>query len=210
MNVHAVNIATPTQIFWNGKTEHTGIYKIPVQGAIRLEKSMVAGDTIANRKVHGGLHKACYLFSVEQYPYWKALYPQLEWNWGMFGENLTLAGMNESKMRIGDTYRIGEALVQVSQPREPCYKLGLRFGSQQILKEFIAHAYPGAYVRVLREGAIRVGDAVTLEVRSANPLTVKQCFELFFVRNKPLELLQLALENPALPEHKKIFLRKFT
>lgn len=209
MKVLATNISKPTEIQWNGKSEITGIYKLPVDGPIRLEMSIVADDTIANREVHGGPHKACYLFSSEQYPFWKERYPQLNWNWGMFGENLTLEGMDEAEMRIGDIFSIGEALVQVSQPREPCYKLGIRFGSQNILKEFIEHAYPGTYVRVLREGRVSTGQAVVLQERSANPLTVKQCFELIVSADKSPELLEWAVQNLALPESKRDKLSKY-
>lgn len=209
MIVHSVNTGKPTQINWHGKTEITGIYKAPVDGPIRLEMSVVANDTIGNLKVHGGPHKACYLFSTAQYPFWKARYPELQWQWGMFGENLTILGMDEAQMRIGDIYRIGEALVQVSQPREPCYKLGIRFGNQNILKEFIEHGYSGTYVRVLQEGLVRAGDKVIMEEQADNPLSVKQCFELILAADKSPEHLQWALKNLALPENKRVKLSKY-
>lgn len=209
MKVVSTNIGKPTTIVWNGKEEQTGIFKHPANTPIFLGPEQVNGDTIANRKVHGGSHKACYLFSEMHYSYWKARYPLLEWHWGMFGENLTIKGMDEGIMRIGDRYRIGEALVQVSQPREPCYKLGLRFGTQHILKEFIAHGYPGTYVRVLKEGHVSPGAAVELVQRSENPLTVKQCFELLYSKEKPKTHLQWALENVSLPERKREQLQKF-
>jgi MOSC domain-containing protein YiiM len=209
MKVLSVNRSNPTQITWNGKTETTGIYKTPVNGPIHLGTLLVADDTIANRTVHGGPDKACYLFSSDHYPFWQEQYPHLQWHWGMFGENLTLEGMDEARMRIGDIYRIGGALVQVSQPREPCYKLGIRFGSQSILEAFISHANPGAYVRVLQEGFVSAGDAVVMEEQSENPLTVRQCFELILARVKHEEHLRWALQNPALPEYKRAKLSKY-
>ncbi len=210
MKVRSTNIARPTRIQWNGKTETTGIYKYPVDGPITLESEAVAKDIVADRRVHGGIHKACYLYSSGHYPYWKSLYPGLEWDWGMFGENLTVDGMDERHIRIGDIFRVGEALVQVSMPREPCYKLGIRFGDQQILKAFIAYGYPGTYVRVLEEGGVKAGDSLVLLEESPNPLTVHQCFELYYARIKSREVLTLALDNPALPEYKREALQKYT
>lgn len=210
MKVVSTNTGKLTNIVWNGKQEQTGIFKRPANAPIFLGSEQVKGDTIADRRVHGGSHKACYLFSERHYPYWKARYPLLEWHWGMFGENLTVQGMDEGIMRIGDEYRIGEALVQVSQPREPCYKLGLRFGTQHVLKEFIAHGYPGTYARVLKEGHVSPGDALVLERRQENPLTVKQFFELLYRKEKSKTHLQWALDNAFLPEGKREQLLKFT
>lgn len=209
MKVISANTAKATTIKWNGKTEITGIYKYPVNGSIMLGKEAVAGDTIADRRVHGGSHKACYLFSGNHYPYWKGRYGHLSWDWGMFGENLSLEDMDESQMRIGDVYRIGKALVQVSMPREPCYKLGLRFGTQRILREFISFGYPGSYVRVLEEGAVTAGDKAVLEFRSENPLTVRDCFLLYYQKEKAADLLKWAVENTALPHYKREYLMQY-
>lgn len=209
MKVISANTAKATTINWNGKTETTGIYKYPVNGSIMLGKEAVAGDTIADRRVHGGGHKACYLFSGNHYPYWKSLYGHLLWNWGMFGENLSLEDMDESEMRIGNVYRIGSALVQVSMPREPCYKLGVRFGNQQILRDFISFGYPGTYVRVLEEGHVRAGDKAVLELCSENPLTVRDCFLLYYQKEKEKDLLKVAVENTALPQYKRDYLLKY-
>ncbi len=209
MRIISTNIGQPTTILWNGKKEQTGIFKYPVSEPLFLEKESVAQDTISNRKVHGGVHKACYLFSMNQYPYWKGLYPDLEWNWGMFGENLTVEGLDEAKIRIGDIFRVGSALVQVSQPREPCYKLGVRFGNQDILRQFIDHGYSGMYVRVLEEGQVKTGDVLQLEKASENPLTVKQFFNFLFERKKNPDILELAIANTALPEHKRERLKKY-
>jgi len=209
MKVQSVNIARPTQINWKGKTEVTGIFKTPVSGPIHLGEKEVAGDTIANKKVHGGPHKACYLYSTRHYPYWKKRYPGLDWNWGMFGENISVEGMDERVLQIGDTFRIGGALIQLSLPREPCYKLGVRFGTQNILKEFITYGFPGSYARVLKEGTVQPGDQIILEERLPNPLTVWEFFDLLFQREKSQELVRKALENNALPQYKKDKIKKF-
>lgn len=209
MKVIATNIGRKKLVSWRGKEVATGIFKTPVEQALELGKEIVGTDVIADRKVHGGTDKACYLFAADHYPYWKGLYPDLDWNWGMFGENLTIEGMNENDIQIGDVYEIGTALVEVSQPREPCYKLGIRFGSQQILKQFIEHAYPGTYVRVIREGKVSKGDILKLVSRPETSISVKDLFNLFYARIKNTDLVQRALASNALPEKKRIKLSKY-
>mgnify|MGYP001055605337 CR=1 FL=1 len=209
MKVISTNIGNSTTIHWNGKEEQTGIFKYPSNEALFLGKTAVLKDTVIDRVHHAGINKACYLFSAEHYPYWKKMYPKLEWNWGMFGENLTIKGLNEADMRIGDVYKIGAALVQVTQPREPCYKLGVRFGTQEIIRQFIAHGFPGTYVRILKEGEVKTNDELILVERSENTLTVKQFYELLFTKEKDLEIVKLAINNTSLPEYKRAHLKKF-
>jgi MOSC domain-containing protein YiiM len=193
MQVLSTNIGNLTKITWNGKVLSTGIFKYPTSSPLVLEKETVANDSIADRRVHGGIHKACYLFSVKHYPYWKKRYPDLEWTWGMFGENLSVTEMDETQIRIGDIYKIGSALVQISQPREPCFKLGVRFGNQQILKEFIEYGFPGTYVKVLEEGQVSSGDNLSLLKPSDNLLTVHQFFQLLYAKKKDEKILRLLI-----------------
>ena len=209
MKVISTNIGNSTTIHRNGKEEQTGIFKYPTDEVLILGKTDVLKDTVIDRKNHAGIDKACYLFSADQYPYWKELYPELDWDWGMFGENLTINGLNEADMRIGDIFRIGSAIVQVSQPREPCFKLGARFGTQEILRQFIDHGLPGTYVRILKEGEVKTNDDLILVERSENTLTVKQFYELLFAKEKNLEMVKLAINNPSLPEYKRARLKKF-
>ncbi len=209
MKIIATNIGTDTTFLWNGLEEKTGIFKYPVDKALFLGKTDVENDTVVDRKHHAGVDKACFLFASDHYPHWKELYPNLEWNWGMFGENLTVQGLDEAAIRIGDVYKIGTAVVQVSQPREPCYKLGIRFENQGILKQYIDHGHPGSYVRILEEGEVKTGDSFQLLTQSENPLTVKQFFDLLFQRKKNPDILQLAISNTALPEYKRERLKKF-
>lgn len=177
--------------------------------ALFLGKTDVAKDSVIDRKHHAGEHKACYLFSSDQYPYWKNGYSDLEWDWGMFGENLTIEGLDESQIRIGDVYKIGSALVQVSQPREPCYKLGVRFGTQEILRQFIDHGHPGTYVRILVEGHVKKGDVLELMEQSKNTLTIKQFYELLYAKKKDLGIVKLAISNTALPKYKRDRMQKY-
>lgn len=207
MKVISTNIGNPTTILWNGKEEQTGIYKYPTSKEIQLLKEDVANDTVIDRKHHGGIHKACYLYSADQYSYWKKLYPNLKWDWGMFGENLTIQGFNESEIRIGDTYKIGNALVQITQPREPCYKLGIRFNDQKIIKQFINHNNPGTYVKILETGTVKIGDEVKLVSQANNSLTINQYYEFLFAKIKDPSIVKLVLDNEGLPERKKEKLR---
>jgi MOSC domain-containing protein YiiM len=208
MNVISTNIGKPTAVKWNGETIKTGIYKYPVDGPILLQKEDVKNDSVVDRKHHGGIYKACYLFSAANYAYWKEKYPNLDWDWGMFGENLTMSSLDESQIRIGDIYKLGSALVQVTQPREPCFKLGIRFKNQQILKQFIAHEKPGIYVQILREGSVTKGDLLEPHEQSLNTLTVKQFYQLLYMQKKDKDLIKLAISNNALPPQKRKRLQK--
>ncbi|MDO6492632.1 MULTISPECIES: MOSC domain-containing protein [unclassified Cellulophaga] len=209
MKVVATNLGKPTKIQWNGKEEVTGIYKYPTTTPLQLLSTDVINDTVIDRKHHGGIDKACYLFSADVYDYWKNIYPNLDWNWGMFGENLSVEGLDETTLRIGDIYKIGTALVQVSQPREPCYKLGIRFGNQQILKQFIDHNRPGTYIRILKEGSVQTGDVFKLIEQSTNKLTIQDFYKLLYAKEKNKETIKLAVSNMALPEKKRIHLSKY-
>ena len=209
MKIISTNIGKATTFLWNGKEEQTGIFKYPTVEPLFLGKMDVLKDTVIDREHHAGLNKACYLFSADHYPYWKGMYPELNWDWGMFGENLTVKGLNESEMRIGDIYKIGSVVVQVSQPREPCYKLGVRFGNAKILKEFIDHGYSGTYVRILEEGQVKNGDMLSLLEKSNKTLTVKECFQIILAKEKDPILLQKAIDNPSLPEYKRNRLKKY-
>lgn len=198
MRVVATNTGKPTVINWKGKEVKTGIFKYPVNEPIVLGKEDVKDDAVIDRKYHGGIDNACYLFSADKYEYWKQLYPHLEWNWGMFGENITIEGFDETKISIGDVLKIGEAVVQISQPRQPCFKLGIRFNNQKILKQFIALALPGAYVRVLLEGKVSENDEVIILERGEKP-SVQNVFKMLYNDTDAHNLLS-AIENEYLAE----------
>ncbi len=209
MEIISTNIAKPTTIIWNGKETTTGIYKTATNAPIYLEKEAVRGDEISNRSVHGGVYKACYLFSANQYAYWKSLYPNLSWDYGMLGENLTVKGLDETKILIGSIYKIGEALVQITQPREPCFKFGIKLGTQNALKQFIDSGLPGTYVRVLEEGFVKKGDSFKLIEQAKNSLTIAQFFNLLFSEEKNQDHLNIALKIEALPIKKRKKLNRF-
>ncbi len=209
MKIISTNIAKPTKIIWNGKEVTTGIYKEPINDPIFLGKTDVKGDEVTDRKHHGGEFKACYIFSENQYNYWKGLYPNLDWNWGMFGENLTVEDLNEDDIHIGDIYKVGEALVQITQPREPCFKFGYKFGNQNALKQFIDKGYSGTYVRILQEGYVTAGDEFKLTEKAKNSISTRSFFNLLFSRNKDINTIKLILENDAIPQKKRDKLKAF-
>ena len=209
MNIISTNIAKPTTFIWNGKEETTGIYKNPVDTSIFLGNETVKGDEVSDRKHHGGEFKACYLFSADHYPYWKNLYPNLDWTFGMLGENLTVEGLNEKELHIGDIYKVGNALIQITQPREPCYKFAVKFDSNDVLKQFIDHGYPGTYVRVLEEGSVKNGDTFNLVEKATNSVSIFQFFELLYAKEKDQKLLHKIVENEALPLKKRIKLASY-
>ncbi|MDO6760149.1 MOSC domain-containing protein [Tamlana sp. 2_MG-2023] len=199
MKIISTNTSKPKTIIWNDKPVVTGIYKTPTSAPIYLGKSDVENDTVTDRKYHGGEFKACYLFSEDHYAYWKTLYPNLEWNWGMFGENLTVAGLDETKIHVGDIYSVGNARIQITEHREPCFKLGVKFGTQNVLKQFINHGFPGTYIRVLNEGTAQSGDTFKLIEQAENSLTTTALFKLIFDKEKNQDHLKRAVSNEALP-----------
>ncbi len=209
MKIISTNIGKPTKFIWNGKEETTGIYKVPTAQALYLTKNDVMSDEISNRLNHGGYYKACYVFSAEQYSYWKNLYPDLDWTWGMFGENLTLEGFDEKQVCLGDIYRVGDATVQVSQYREPCYKLGVKFGTQQVIRQFIAHGFGGTYLSILEEGYVEVNQEFTLVDRPESTVSVADLFQLVHAKEKDPKLLSIASKSKAIPPKKRIWLETF-
>ncbi|MBU2928522.1 MOSC domain-containing protein [Winogradskyella psychrotolerans] len=209
MKIISTNIAQPTKFLWNGKEITTGIYKKPTDTPIFLGKEDVRGDEVSDRKVHGGEFKACYLFSANQYPYWENLYPHLDWTFGMLGENLTVEGLDERQLFIGDTYKLGSALVQITQPREPCFKFAHKFGSDTVLQQFITHGYSGAYVKVLKEGDVKVGDTFELQERGKDSISIFQLFQLRYAEHKNIMHVNLLLDNDALPKRLRKRLKFF-
>jgi MOSC domain-containing protein YiiM len=182
MKVISTNTGKAREIEWNGKIVSTGIFKFAVNAPIFLGNEDVENDNVIDRRYHGGTDKACYLYSADHYNYWKTLYPTLELPWGMFGENLTVEGLNEVEINIGDIFKIGETIVQATQPRQPCFKLEFRFHNRNIVKQFVDSGFAGVYVRVLKNGNIQPGDAMQL-VERKNSISICEVFELLYTEN---------------------------
>ena len=200
MEIISTNIGEPVTVEWRGEKVQTGIFKFGVDTPICLGPEDVLNDHVLNRKYHGGVDKACYLYSADHYPYWEKKYSENDWQWGMFGENLTVRGLNESEIRIGDIYRVGGAVIQVSQPRQPCFKLGIRFENQSIVQDFWESSFPGVYVRVIESGNITTGDVMVLIKRNEESLTVGQVFSIFTRNRNDQELIRKAIQEPYLAE----------
>lgn len=199
MKVISTNIGKPTTIEWKGKKVLTGIYKYPVNEPVFLGNEDVKNDNVMDRRYHGGVDKACYLYSADHYSYWKKYYPELEFTWGMFGENLTVEGLHEAEINIGDTFQLGETVVQATQPRQPCYKLGIRFGNPRMVQQFIQSGFPGVYVRVLKKGAVKTGDEFMLTEKK-NSLSIQKVFELIYTEEFQKEAVEVAVNDPSLAE----------
>lgn len=197
MKIISINIGDPQTIEWNGKAIQTGIYKYPVSEPVFLGKENVENDSVIDRKHHGGIDKACYLYSADHYSYWGNFYPGLEMPWGMFGENLTIEGLHENDIHIGDIFQAGEVAVQVTQPRQPCYKLGIRFGDSRVVKQFVESGFPGVYVKIINTGFVRPGDPF-VRIEMKNSVTVQKVFRLLYTSEFDENELSMAIENPFL------------
>lgn len=208
MRLVSVNAGLPRQVAWRGKTVTTGIFKEPVAGRVRLRRLNLDGDGQADLSVHGGPHKAVYAYPAEHYAYWRQQLRDRDLPWGMFGENLTIEGLSEDTVRIGDHYRIGSAELVVTQPRLPCFKLGIRFGRPDMVKRFLASRRTGFYLAVLEEGEVEAGDSIRLVSRAETPLTVADITRLYVDGEEDLEGLQHAARVEALPEDWRDYFRE--
>jgi MOSC domain-containing protein YiiM len=178
MKVLSVNVGLPRQVVSGDGAVTTGIYKSPVHRRIKVSKLNIEGDGQADLSVHGGPNKAVYAYPAEHYEFWRHEFPSLEMGWGMFGENLTLEGLLEDDAHIGDRFRIGTAVLMVTQPRLPCYKLGIRFGRDDMPERFFSSRRTGFYFAVVEEGELGEGDAVEPIYRDANQVSVADLLRL--------------------------------
>ncbi len=197
----SINVGKPKVIAVNGAEELTGFYKRPVKEPVFLGKLGIEGDVVVDNKNHGGLDKACYVFGFNHYAAWVNRFPVADAGFGLFGENITLDVLKESEVRLGDVYRLGDAIVQVTQPRQPCYKLGVRFNDQSVVRFFRLSDSPGIYLRVLQEGLICSGQSLELLERYSSAPSVVKMFRLLYDPNPDLNALTYILKLPFLPQN---------
>ncbi len=200
MRIVSVNVGVPCTVTWKGKTVTTGIFKSPVDTRLWMHALNLDGDRQADLRVHGGRSKAVYAYPSEHYAFWRNELPGVELPWGMFGENLTTHGLSEGDINIGDRFRIGSAEVMVTEPRMPCYKLGLKFGRDDIIKRFLASRRTGFYFAVVTEGEVGTGDPIEPISRDSNGVTVTDITDLYANKLRDRKLLRRAVQVEALPE----------
>ena len=186
----------------------TGIFKEPVTGRVMLRTLNLDGDRQADLTVHGGPEKAVYLYPSEHYAFWKQELPDMDLPWGMFGENFTAEGILETETHIGDRFRIGAAELMVTQPRMPCYKLGIRFGRTDIIRRFLASERTGFYFSVLQEGEVAAGDEIQLIEKNTSGVRVVDVTRLYGSEKDNVDLMQRAIATEALPESWRDYFRK--
>ena len=197
--VISLNVGLPQTVNFRGQAVTTGIFKEPVRARIKLRRLNLDGDKQADLTVHGGPDKALYSYPAEHYDYWKRRLPNMKLPWGMFGENLTTEGLLEDQVNIGDVFRIGSGEVVATQPRMPCYKLGVKFGRMDIVRQFMESKLTGIYFRVLKEGEVGAGDEIKLISRDENNVTVKDIVQLASSEGD-MTTIRRAVHIKALPE----------
>src|SRR5208337_3787456 len=200
MQVISVNVGKPQEHEWKGSRVRTAIFKSPVEGPVAVSKLNLEGDQQGDLTVHGGPDKAVYACPHEHYTYWQTLLPGYSLAPGNFGENLTTAGLSEETIHIGDQLQIGTALFTVTQPRSPCYKLGVRFNREDMTKRFYESRRFGFYLRVLGEGALQAGSAITVVSQDPNAVSVADVIRLFTGDSRDRDVLRRAIKVSTLPE----------
>jgi MOSC domain-containing protein YiiM len=200
MKILSVNVGLPREVTWQGKAVTTGIFKEPVNAPVMLRTLNLDGDQQADLTVHGVTSKAVYVYPSEHYGYWRAELPGVDLPWGMFGENFTTDGLHEEAVYIGDRFQIGETEVMATEPRMPCYKLGIKFGRADIIKRFLAGRRTGFYFAVVREGMVAAGDSIKLIGREQQEIRIADITRLYAFEKNDLKALRRAIEVEALPE----------
>ncbi len=205
MQVVSVNVGLPREVPWKNGTVQTAIFKEPVEGLVGVGKLNLADDRQADLKVHGGADKAVYGYPSEHYAYWQNELA-VALSRGNFGENLTTEGLSEGALFIGDRLRIGSAVLMVTQPRMPCYKLGIRFERDDMIKRFLASRRCGFYFSVEQEGELSAASEIEFLSRDPERVSVIDIVDLYLGEARDPELLERVLRVGALPESWKSFL----
>jgi MOSC domain-containing protein YiiM len=204
----SVNVGILREVHWHGRLVRTSIFKSRVLGPVRAATLNLQGDEQSDLTVHGGVHKAVYVYPSEHYQFWRKEIPGLDLSRVAFGENFTTEGLLEEVVHIGDRLRVGSAEFIVTQPRMPCYKLGIRLGRPEIVKHFLQSGRSGFYLSVLKEGGVTAGDSMEWLTRDEHGVTVVDIVNLYKADKTNQELLRRATELPALPPFWREYFRK--
>jgi len=209
MRLISLNVAFPRIVQWNGEPVTTGIFKEPVRGPVMLRTHNLDGDRQADLSVHGGVSKAVYVYPSEHYEYWKKELPEMNLPYGMFGENFTTEGLFEDAVNVGDRFSVGATELMVTEPRMPCYKLGIKFGRSDIIKRFLQSRRTGFYFAVLKEGRVKAGDQIESVSRDTNNISIADITRLYAFEKNDLETLRSAVKLEALSQSwRKYFQRQ--
>jgi len=196
----SVNVGKPQDLNWHGRTVYTAVWKRPVEGPVQVRWLNIDGDGQGDLTGHGGENRAVFVYQIESYQYWQDQLGRDDFEYGQFGENFTVAGLGDDQVCIGDRYRIGEALFEVTQPRVTCYRVGIRMNDPQIPALLVSRHRPGFYLRVLREGAVQAGDDIVQVDSGPQAMTVAETDALLYLPGHPRKQLLRALQIPALSE----------
>src|ERR1041384_2059466 len=200
MKIISVNVGLPRLVLRDYEPVSTGIFKKPVAGRVMMRTLNLDGDRQSDLSVHGGPNKAVYVYPSEHYDFWKQELPDMDLPWGVFGENLTTTGLFETEINIGDKFRIGTGEVMVTQPRMPCFKLGIRFDRADMLKRFLVSERTGFYLAVLKEGEIGAGDEFQLLDKNTSGVRVVDVTRLFSSDKGNVDLMRRAIATEGLTE----------
>jgi len=208
MKVLSLNVSLPRLVEHNGEPVATGIFKEPVSGPVMLRTLNLDGDRQADLSVHGGPQKAVYAYPSEHYAFWRQGLPDMKLPPGMFGENLTTEGLLDESVNVGDCFRVGKAELVATQPRLPCYKLGIKFGRPDIIKRFLQSRRTGFYFAVRKEGEVQAGDEIELISRDPNHISIPDIVRLYAFEKDDLETMRRAIKVPALPQSWREYFEK--
>ena len=196
----SVNVSIPKEVEFEGQKVTTGIFKEPVEGRIKLRSFNLDGDKQADLTVHGGPDKAAYAYPIEHYQFWRGVYHNIEMPNGMFGENFTIQGLMENEVRVGDCFEMGSSKVIATQPRMPCYKLGIKFKRMDILGKFLASGRTGIYFKVLEEGEVGAGDSIIKVEKDPNGVLISDIARMYTRDREDIDTMRRAVKVEALPE----------
>ncbi len=208
MQLISINVGQSQEIEYGGRTFSTAIFKYPQEGRLAVGEEGIEGDQQADRKNHGGRDKALLVYAHDYYDEWSNLLNRSDLRPGMFGENLTISGLTDDRVRVGDTLRVGGITVQVSQPRSPCYKLSARLNDSTVLQKYVKRGMVGFYVRVLEPGTVGAGDEVTYLQRAERSMTVRELSDLYHLRDEDAQEIRRALQIESLADAWREPLRK--
>src|ERR1700756_4944266 len=194
----SVNVGLPQDVAWRGKTVHTAVWKTPVQGRRMVRRLNIDGDGQGDLAGHGGEHRAVFVYQIESYQYWENQLGRNDFAYGQFGENFTVDGLADAEVCIGDRYRIGGALFEVTQPRVTCYRVGIRMDEPEMAALLVKHGRPGFYFRVIEEGEVKAGDEIARVSVGPERMSVSEINALLYTPGHPRDRLERAMRIPAL------------